>query len=121
MKAEKLPSGNWRVQVYLGKTKEGKNIRKSITAPTKQEALRKAAIYAPSGFDDLRLEDACEQFIRERGPELSPATVRGYNGTFKKHVKKNRIANMLLSKITTPVLQSVFQRFLCFVCTSCAL
>ena len=35
-KAKKLPSGKWRVQVFLGKDADGKQIRRSITAPTKK-------------------------------------------------------------------------------------
>ena len=32
MKAQKLPSGKWRVQILLGHDEEGKRIMKSITA-----------------------------------------------------------------------------------------
>lgn len=106
MKAKKLPSGNWRVQVYLGKDENGKNIMKSVTAPTRQEAMMKAASYSPAAYEGIRLEDACARFIEERGPELSPSTVRGYLGTLRTCIQGNRIANMLISKITTPELQS---------------
>lgn len=36
--ATKLKSGNWRCVAFLGKDKEGRQIRKSFTAPTKKEA-----------------------------------------------------------------------------------
>lgn len=48
MKATKLKSGNWNVRVYIGKTADGKDITKSITAPTKKEALQTAA--KPLGY-----------------------------------------------------------------------
>ena len=37
-KAKKLPSGNWRVQVFAGTDSNGKRIMKSFTAETKKEA-----------------------------------------------------------------------------------
>ena len=37
MKAVKLPSGNWRIQVYLGKTEDGKKIRKSFTGENRKQ------------------------------------------------------------------------------------
>ena len=40
--AKKTPSGTWRVQIFLGKDKDGVKRKKSITAPTKREAERLA-------------------------------------------------------------------------------
>lgn len=37
-KAKKLPSGNWRCEAYLGRDTNGKQIKKSFTAPTRKEA-----------------------------------------------------------------------------------
>lgn len=107
MKAVKLPSGNWRVLVYLGKDKDGKPIRKSVTAPTKQEALRKAALLQPPEYDDsMTVQEACVEYLRIRGPELSPATVRGYEGTLESQVKGSPIANIRLVKLKTPMVQA---------------
>ena len=36
--AKKLPSGSWRVQLYAGKTPDGKRRYLSFTANTKKEA-----------------------------------------------------------------------------------
>ena len=41
--AKRLPSGNWRAQVYIGKDISGKRIIKSVTAPTKRETEYLAA------------------------------------------------------------------------------
>ena len=38
--AKKLPSGSYRVRVYVGASANGKKKYKSITAPTKKEAER---------------------------------------------------------------------------------
>ena len=110
MKAERLPSGNWRVRVYLGQ-KNGKAVRKSVTGRTRQEALRKAGEYVVPEYDeDLTLEDACRSYLETRGPELSPATVRGYEGTLRRWVEKDPIGAVKLEKIKTPVLQAWVSR-----------
>lgn len=105
MKAVRLPSGKWRVQLYMGKDDKGKNIMKSITAPTKREALQKAAVYKLDENIDMQLKEACEQFIAVRGPELSPATVRGYMGVYRQHIKDDMIGCVTLRALTTPKLQ----------------
>ncbi len=48
--AKQMPSGNWRVQVFLGTDKNGKKIKKSITARTRWEAEKLAAEY----LDEIR-------------------------------------------------------------------
>ena len=42
--ARKLPSGNYRVRLFVG-MEDGKRKYKSFTAPTKKEAERQAAVY----------------------------------------------------------------------------
>lgn len=105
MKAVKLASGNWRVQISLGKGPDGKRVRKSITAPTKREVLQKAALYNVAEGMDMQLKEACMSFIEVRGPELSPATVRGYMGVYRKHIQDDMIGCVTLKALTTPKLQ----------------
>ena len=58
----KLPSGNWRIQVFLGRDKNGKRKFKSVTAATKREVKRKADQLELSlsklnvDFNDMTLE-----------------------------------------------------------------
>lgn len=65
--AKRLPSGNWRVQVYAGKDANGKNIMESFTAATKKEAERDAAIFAMErkrkGKQAMTLGQAMDAFI----------------------------------------------------------
>jgi integrase len=87
VKAEKLPSGNWRIKVEVGRDKNGKRKFASVTAPSKREAMEKAAtIYG----DKLYLKKmqttvamAIEQYITDRESELSPSTVRAYRSLQK--------------------------------------
>lgn len=80
--AKKLPSGNWRVQVFTGLSPEGKRIYKSFTAETKKEAEFLAAQFAQTQKDivrtDLTLREATERYIESKTNVLSPSTVRGY-------------------------------------------
>lgn len=79
-KATKLPSGNWRVNLYLGKV-GGKEIRRSITGRTKKEAEQNAALYiAENHLDDtpMTVGEAVDKYIMDASVTLSPATIRGY-------------------------------------------
>lgn len=86
---KKLPSGRWRVRVFLGKDSEGRPRYKSITADTKKEAALAAARYAAGEADvqdrgegqksarGATIGDAVDKYI-ELCRTLSPATVSGY-------------------------------------------
>jgi integrase len=86
-KAKKLPSGNWRVQLFVGRDAAGKPKYRSFTAPTKREAEYAAANYALTHAEEkkdmiptrITLEQAMRQYIDNRDNLLSPATIRGYN------------------------------------------
>ena len=79
-KPKKLKNGRWQIQVYLGRSPEGKTIVKTLTAATKREAsARAAALLLEKGTpsrDTLRV--AIAEYIAFKEPVLSPATVRGY-------------------------------------------
>lgn len=81
MKAEKLPSGNWRVRAYIGKNKDGKNIYKSFTDPDKKRCLKKAVDFMESHHEPVSsstVGELIESFINIQKTALSPATIRGY-------------------------------------------
>lgn len=103
MKAERLPSGKYRVRVYLGK-ENGKPRWKSITARDKDEALRQAALYDRNSTN-MTVQEACERFISLRETELSPSTLRGYQGTLER-LKKDVLGAVKLDRLSTPVLQA---------------
>lgn len=78
-KATKLPSGNWRIGMMV----DGQRI--SITAPTKQEAERRAAAIKGGASVEKRsasitLAAAIDSYIAMKSAVLSPATLRGYRG-----------------------------------------
>lgn len=86
-KAKKLPSGSWRVQVYVGKDYNGKPKYKSFTAPTKKEAEYLAANYALTLTEEkeakiatrITFDAAMTEWIDARRNVLSPATTRMYD------------------------------------------
>lgn len=104
MKANKLPSGNWRVRVYLGKA-DGKPRWKSVTGKTKQEAMIKAARYEPVHQGEMTLKDAAQEYINLREPVISPSTHRGYLKIYRTQIEKNSIGLLALEKLTSPVIQ----------------
>lgn len=74
-KAKKLPSGNWRVQVYAN------GQRRSFTAPTKKEAELIALewLNGKRGESDCRTVGECiDDYIKAKENILSPSTIDGY-------------------------------------------
>ena len=82
MKIEKLPSGNYRLRVYLGKDANGKRITKSFTHYDKGKLRLIAAQYETShgnAVHAVTVEEAIDTFLTAKTAVLSPSTVRGYN------------------------------------------
>lgn len=99
--AKKLPSGSWRVQLYVGKDKSGKKLYKSFTSGTKKEAEFLAAQYNISKQEknvcELTFKEAAERYIESKRNILSPSTVRGYYATLKSWC--NNILNVRIDEI----------------------
>lgn len=80
-KAKKLPSGTYRIQIYLGLDANGKKRYKSITDPDKKRCERLASEYLDEHREFMERESfgSClEQYITRRKAVLSPSTIRGY-------------------------------------------
>ena len=89
MKAKKLPSGNWRCQVYLGKDGSGKRIVRSVTAPTKKEAELKAAqLQLTIPGEKMTLRQAYHRYIEARKNVLSASTYREYSRVADNSVRR---------------------------------
>lgn len=84
MNAQKLPSGNYRVQYY----KDGK--RHSVTRPTAYEAEREAMLLANGNIPDITLHEAIDCYINERKNVLSPSTIVGY-----RVIQRNRFQSVM--------------------------
>lgn len=83
MKAQRLPSGSWRVSAYLGKDETGKQIRRSFTGPDKRKVMADAAAWVNEhrkARSPVSLDAAMDAFFVTTESSLSPATVRGYKG-----------------------------------------
>lgn len=80
-KAKKLPSGSWRVNQFVGRDDNGKQIFKSFTAPTKKEAEFMAAEYALKTRKpplEKTLGEAIDDYINMKSNVLSPTTLQSY-------------------------------------------
>lgn len=110
MKAKKLPSGSWNVQVYCGTDKSGKKLRKSFTAPTKKEAEYLAASFKARHKEISRdssamtLSEAIDKYIEFKGGTLSPSTIRGYRYIQLKAFPT--LMDIKLNRLTTQKMQA---------------
>ena len=99
VKATRLPSGSYRVQVVVGKDENGKRAVKSFTADTADEAIFQALTFKNSlgigaNAKTMTVGQAFTQYINARDNILSPATIRGYN-----IIKKTRLQSIMLIEI----------------------
>ncbi len=92
-KAKKLPSANWRVQVFIGKDANGKNIMKSFCAPTHKEAEKLAAEFELTGKKNLKrftVGQAFDGYMALKRNVLSPSTIHGYG-----IIRRNRLQSLM--------------------------
>lgn len=81
--AKQLPSGNWRIRVYVGKKPDGTPEYESITAKSKKEAERQAAL-AEYRRDEktkkgLTVGEVLLLYIQNNTNVLSPSSIRKYD------------------------------------------
>lgn len=102
---KKLPSGSWRIQIYVGRDANGKKIVESITAPTKKEAEEKArqreleishGKFVESDSRELTVGDAIDNYINYRDAVLSPKTILEY-----RNMRKNYCQDIMPRKVRT--------------------
>ena len=114
-KAKKLPSGNWRVQVFShyepavlpDGTEKKKRIYESFTAATKREAERMAAVWAADRTarpEDITVREAVKKYIALKKPVLSPSTVIGYEKMERNHF--DQIGNISIRELKSTAIQS---------------
>ena len=112
--AHTLPSGSWRVQLYAGKTPDGKRRYLSFTANTKKEAEYQALQYQLHYKEvsrdpaSMTLNEAMEKYIASKDGILSPSTIRGYE-----NIRRNNLKGLMplaLNRITQPLVQEAVRR-----------
>lgn len=111
--AKKLPSGSYRVNLYIGKDANGKRKYKSFTAETKKAAEYLAAQYnqlkKENSSDSMLLRAAAENYINIKENVMSPATIRSYRAILRNDVPQ--LMNTKLKDINQQLVQSVFNSF----------
>ena len=112
--AHKLPSGSWRVQLYAGKTPDGRRRYLSFTANTKKEAEYQALQYQLHYKEvsrdpaSMTLNEAMEKYIASKDGILSPSTIRGYE-----NIRRNNLKGLMplaLNRITQPLVQEAINQ-----------
>lgn len=83
--ATRLPSGMYRVQVFIGYDEKGKRKYKSFTAPTKDQAkldaLKFSATLQKESRSVLTVKKAMNDYINLKRPVLSATTIYGYKAS----------------------------------------
>lgn len=84
-----LPNGHYKMTISIGVDVTGKQRRKSVTAVTKTELMRKAAQLRLSAGMDVKetpipsFKEAVEEFLDEKEDLVSQGTLRSYRKTFR--------------------------------------
>ena len=111
--ARKLPSGNYRVRLFVGMDENGKRKYKSFTAPTKKEAEYMAAQFNLSRKEkpkcQLTVAQAIRKYIDDKSNVLSPSTVRAYRSNLKNDFAK--ISHVKICELDSDIVQRFVNQF----------
>ena len=116
-KAKKLPSGNWRVQLFVGYDANGKRKYESYTAPTAAEANLLAntrkyelerGIKKERTPGDMTVGEAVDKYISDRDGILAQKTIREAKGYARNHFEN--IRNIRIKNLTQSMVQREFNR-----------
>lgn len=106
-KAKRLPSGAYRVLVYIGTDNKGKRLYKSFTASTAREAERTALLWDKEQDDialnRITLHDACKEYVNNRLNVLSPWTVSTYTKYTNRYIIP--ISDVRVDRMTEDICQ----------------
>lgn len=106
-KAKKLPSGNWRVQVFAG-VENGQRKYKSFTAGSKWEAEYQASQFARNRKDEkdvmnITVGEAIARYVDSKDGVISPSTIRGYRSIQNNGLQD--LKNIKLKDLTNEAIQ----------------
>lgn len=79
--AKKLPSGNWRIRIFIGEDENGKKKTKSFTAPTRWQCEKEAEEFLKNQDREepkMTIGQAIDGYIKAKENVISPSTIRGY-------------------------------------------
>ena len=115
--ARKLPSGSWRVRIYIGTDENGKKRYKSFTHhdPSPQGKVKCERLASDwqlengqNDPDSMTFGDAVDRYIASRSAIWSAATIREY-----KRFRRNEVPELMntdISKITQDMVQKTVNR-----------
>lgn len=106
--AKQLPSGKWRVNLFVGYKPDGKRDYKSFTAESKKEAEYLAATYAFKRKEKKKPQnwtvgETIDMFIKSISNIHSPNTIREYKSERKNRFKS--LMNVKLGDLTNEMVQ----------------
>lgn len=116
-KAKKLPSGNWRVQLFVGLDENGKRKYESFTATTAKAAelmAAKRAIELEDGINKplppskITVGDCIDAYIESREGIRAEKTIREYRGFRRNYLQG--LMNVRLKALTAEKIQAEINR-----------
>lgn len=109
MKARKLNSGSWQVQVLDYIDENGKRHVRSFTSKSKTQAEYEAAKFKAErteGGRDGSVADMVERVLRQKAPSFSPSTLRGYTKILKNQIRPAPFGRVRISSLSTDKIQA---------------
>src|SRR5690606_29535649 len=112
----KLPSGSWRSQITIGRDRQGRPIRESITRPTQQELIQElnrirqqvqAGTYVRPSQTTVR--EWLLDWLEGRRPHIEEKTYLGHELMIRRHILPE-IGEMKLSDVKTRHIQKLINQ-----------
>ena len=91
--------------MYIGRDANGKTKHRSITADTKQEAIRQAALYDLDLREDTTVAQMVKLYIESKKAVLSPSTYRGNSAIYKTKIAGSIFGSCRISSLTSQKVQ----------------
>lgn len=112
-KAKKLPSGNYRALVYVGKDAAGKRLYESFTDPNKDKVELMASEFRVKRKrkdrpEEMTVGQAIDRYIELKEVVLSPSTIRGYKQIKGKYLES--IMCVSFKRLTNEKIQIAFNK-----------
>ena len=108
-----MPNGNYKATITIGRGIDGKQKRRSVTAPTKKELLEKISMLrldkTPAQARDMTFGELYAEYKREALRDKALSTQRGYTTLWNRI--KDEIGGMKLSRLNANLINSLLLSF----------
>lgn len=108
-----MPNGNYKATITIGRGIDGKQKRRSVTAPTKKELLEKISMLrldkTPAQAREMTFSELYEEYKREALRDKALSTQRGYTTLWNRI--KDEVGGLKLSRLNANLINSLLLSF----------